>query len=177
MSFLFTAGDIETNVPWGRPHEYLIKKWYEDYSKYFKDEYEMYIGGGVSQGTKTWDVDICLLGEIEDYDRLKDLLDTGMRLGFENLMLVDMFWCDRIYNISQPFEPFVKIRSWMNCKKVRDGDVEIDYTPLAEEIDGGLWKSTYTEPPHNFIYSQKMFKEGKYSEENKLIPIGKYLYG
>tara|TARA_Y100000034_G_C6866733_1_gene395148 strand:+ start:407 stop:940 length:534 start_codon:yes stop_codon:yes gene_type:complete len=175
MSFLYTAGDIQTTKPWERPHEFLIKRWYNDYSKYFKDEYKMYIGGGVSQGIETWDLDICLLGEIKDYSRLKDLLDTGIRLGFEHLMLVDIFWQDRIYSISKPFEPFVKIRSWENCKKIRDGIVEVDYTPDAEKIEGDLWKTTYLDPPHNFIYSQKMFNEGKYTEENKLIPIQEYL--
>jgi len=66
MSFLYTVGDIQTTEPWERPHEFLIKRWYNDYSKYFKDEYKMYIGGGVSQGIETWDLDICLLGEIKD---------------------------------------------------------------------------------------------------------------
>ena len=175
MSFIYTAGDVQTSQPWGRPNKFLIKRWYEDYSKHFKDDYKMYIGGGVTQNIKTWDVDICLLGKINDYSKLKELLDIGMNLGFFHLLLVDIFWCDRIYDISKDFEPFTKIRSWENCTKIRDGVVEVDYTPPAEKIDGNLWKTVYLEPPHNFIYSQKMFKEGKYTEENKLILIEEYL--
>ena len=96
--FYFRSGNIETTTPWEQPRYDKFKGWWNNFNKEVDlSDYKVYLVGAFAEnvyGAKipTMDVDIVLRNEVKDYDKLKEILDTAMIMGFERNMFIDIKW-------------------------------------------------------------------------------------
>ena len=96
--FYFRIGNIETTTPWEQPRYDKFKGWWNNFNKEVDlSDYKVYLVGAFAEnvyGAKipTMDVDIVLRNEVKDYDKLKEILDTAMIMGFERNMFIDIKW-------------------------------------------------------------------------------------
>ena len=96
--FYFRIGNIETTNPWEQPRYDKFKGWWNNFNKEVDlSDYKVYLVGAFAEniyGAKipTMDVDIVLRNEVKDYDKLKEILDTAMIMGFERNMFIDIKW-------------------------------------------------------------------------------------
>lgn len=170
MQFEYKIGEVKTNTPWFRPDKERLKKWYTDFSKIPGTEKYTYLAGDSLLTTETWDADIMVVGEIEDYLELKNILVEGIRLGFKHLQLVDIFYCSYVFTYEEGFKPFYKIRPWKGYTKIRDGEIEIDKEyRYTEEIVEGLFKIQHDEPPRSFFYWKEMYDKGIYPNSRRIL--------
>ena len=168
--FEYRVGDLYTNKRWDRPNKTYLQNWYKEVSRLpgFED-YQYWVGQSLFNVT-TWDVDIVMVGEIEDYNILKNILTTSKSLGFEHLQLIDIFHSDQLWDFSKPFKPFTKIRSWDYYIKTVNGIVELECKiENSEEIIPGLFKKVYNEPPSGWNWGKQKFEEGAYNNKHKLL--------
>ena len=54
-------------------------------------------GASLQRDRDTWDVDISIVGEIDSYENLEEIMYIATQLGFENRQLIDISWCDYSY--------------------------------------------------------------------------------
>jgi hypothetical protein len=98
--FYVRCGNIESNIPWGRPNVHALKNWYTQLSELNSNtnKFKFNIVGGFAEklsnpNIDTWDIDIALTSDIiEDYNQIKTLLDDATKLAFENKILLDIYW-------------------------------------------------------------------------------------
>jgi hypothetical protein len=98
--FYVRCGNIESNIPWGRPNVEALKNWYTQLSQLNlnTNKFKFNIVGGFAEkllnpNIDTWDIDIALTSDIiEDYNQIKTLLDDATKLAFENKILLDIYW-------------------------------------------------------------------------------------
>jgi hypothetical protein len=98
--FYVRCGNIESNIPWGRPNVQALKNWYTQLSQLNSNtnKFKFNIVGGFAEklsnpNIDTWDIDIALTSDIiEDYNQIKTLLDDATKLAFENKILLDIYW-------------------------------------------------------------------------------------
>ena len=87
--FYFRIGNIETTKPWQQPRYDKFKGWWNNFNKEVDlSDYKVYLVGSFAENIyganiPTMDVDIVLRNEVKDYDKLKEILDTAMIMGFE----------------------------------------------------------------------------------------------
>ena len=168
MEFEYSIGELKTNIPWFPPDKERLQKWYEHFSKLPGFEKYNYLAGDSLLNTETWDVDIMVTGEVDDYLELKNLLMEGIRLGFENLQLVDIFYCSNVFTYEEGFQPYYKLRPWKGYTKIRDGEVEIDKEfRYTEEVIDGLFKVQHDDPPNSYHYWKMMYDRGVYPNERR----------
>lgn len=154
--FNFKVGCIETNKKWKNPTYNVFRKWYLDWSlKNDTSNYKTYLVGGFAEKLMnplhtTTDVDIILTGEVGDYTLLKDILNSGMSLGFKHNMLIDISWVnDSVWNqhiairkgsYVNPNQNFSRIRTFYKTEKTIDGKTtKVDFSDwfkVTELIDG-----------------------------------------
>tara|TARA_B100001564_G_scaffold202771_1_gene170569 strand:+ start:473 stop:1057 length:585 start_codon:yes stop_codon:yes gene_type:complete len=96
--FYFKIGNIETTTPWKRPRYDKFKGWWNALNKEVDlSDFKVYLVGAFAENVyganiPTMDVDIVLRNEVKDYNKLKNILDTAMVLGFERQMFIDIKW-------------------------------------------------------------------------------------
>jgi len=98
--FYVRCGNIESNIPWGRPNVTALKNWYTQLSELNSNtqKFKFNIVGGFAEkltnpNIDTWDIDIALTSDIiEDYNQIKILLDDATKLAFEHKILLDIYW-------------------------------------------------------------------------------------
>lgn len=168
MRFKYITGDIETNQPWSRPNKEYLKNWFSEFKETPGfNKYRYYAGDSLLKVEKTWDVDIFVIGEIDDYKELKELLRQAKILGFKHKQLIDIFWCSNIFTWEEGFKPYSKLRTWKSQKKYINGVVEVDKEyPYDEEVIPGLFRVTNNIEPKSYPYWQSMYDKGIY-ENNK----------
>ena len=94
--FYFRIGNIETTTPWEQPRYDKFKGWWNNFNKEVDlSDYKVYLVGAFAENVyganiPTMDVDIVLRNEVKDYDKLKEILDTAMIMGFERNMFIDI---------------------------------------------------------------------------------------
>ena len=95
----YQKGDISTTTPWNRPTPLIFNQWLEEWSQIPGiKEYKIFLVGAFCQNyflnknIETWDIDIILMGEIQDYSILKNILDKAVEIGFKHKLLIDIFW-------------------------------------------------------------------------------------
>lgn len=171
MSFQYISGDIETTQSWSRPNKDILKSWYSVFRETTGfDKYEYYAGDSLLKVKNTWDVDIFVVGEIDDYAELKNLLRQAKILGFEHRQLIDIFWCSNIFTWDEGFQPYYKLRTWKSQKKVINGVVEIDAEyPYEEEVIPGLYKILNNTQPESYTYWQEMYSKGIYENSKRRL--------
>ena len=132
---------ISTNIPWYRPDLDSVKEWYKELSsKVDMSSYDVRLIGAVAEGVQTWDVDIILMGDVNNHFELKNILDIAHILGFQHSLLIDIFWT----NVYLP--EFIKLnKDWSNCKRIRNHKVFKKNINGREEIYDFTLGYEYTE--------------------------------
>jgi len=96
--FEFTIGNIKTFTPWEQPRFDTFRGWWNRFNRDVDlSDYRVYLVGSFAENIygasiPTMDVDIVLRNEVKDYDKLKEILDTAMIMGFERNMFIDIKW-------------------------------------------------------------------------------------
>jgi hypothetical protein len=128
--FYYQKGDISTTIPWDQPSPLAFNQWLEEWSQTSGvKEYEVFLVGAFCQtyflnkDISTWDIDITLMGKIQDYSMLKNILDKAVGIGFKHKLLIDIFWRDHL--------PKVNL---LSQKKV------ITYTSILKQSPNDSWK-------------------------------------
>jgi len=153
---------ITTTTPWNRPGLFsLIKTWDELKSKHNFDNYDVYVAGGFAEylhqptNPLTWDIDLCYVPKSDklNYSEIKAILDDSIKIGFENLLLIDVKLIPKItwdffrklhsdyYPTQNEIDKVWYITNWDSFYKNIDGVVErdtkkepSDYTKLPEGL-------------------------------------------
>ena len=105
--FYYKRGMIEITDPWERPSKESFESFLMDF-KQLKgiQNYQVYLVGAFCEnyylGTdrETWDVDLILRGDIQDYTELKNILDQAIEIGFKHNILVDISWRSDLPNLN-----------------------------------------------------------------------------
>lgn len=96
--FYYRRGNVHTNKIWTRPSYFKIRKFLEKITEEtdILSDYEVYLMGGVLFSfVDTWDVDICIVGEIKDYLKLEKYMDTMYDISLNEFqMLIDVQWLE-----------------------------------------------------------------------------------
>lgn len=101
--FYYQKGDISTTIPWEKPSIFTFNKWLKEWS--FTpgiNEYEIFLAGAfcqnyyLNENIDTWDIDLILIGKIQNYFTLKNILNEAIRIGFKHNLLIDIFWRDHL---------------------------------------------------------------------------------
>jgi len=172
LDFYATVGDITTRRPWRRPNLISVCDWWKEFQ--FEPDlhlFQVWLTGsymekklGIYSGICN-DLDVVLTGPITNNKKLKRLLDRGMEIGFQNGLLVDMFWSSEVTNLMSEFKPYANIRNGLGMTKYSNGKIEQNnYT--GDEI------YALGEGLHQFVYYEpsKSFKKMKYRQS-----AGQYL--
>ena len=64
---------------------------------------------------ETWDVDLILRGDIQDYTELKDILNKSIEIGFKHNILIDIAWRNILPNLN--LFPQEKIITYTNVEQ------------------------------------------------------------
>ena len=162
---VYRIGEHVTNRPWERPTFEAVEIWWNKFKKTkHLDQFEVWICGGVLEGTETWDVDVVLTGQFRHPDDLKHVLDEGISLGLKHWLLIDLVWQDRIvWPFLNAFEPYRRIRNFNEMEKQTPDRHQLREYDNGKEIYPGLWAKYNDKPTKSFKFAQKMLKEGKYT--------------
>ena len=171
MDFKYISGDIETTQAWKHPDKDLLKSWYSVFKETTGfNKYEYYVGDSLFKVDTTWDVDIFVIGEVDDYEELKNLLRQAKIAGFEHRQLIDIYWCSNLFTWEEGFQPYFKLRTWKSVKKVIDGVTKLDKEyPYEEEVIPGLYKIVNNTKPKSYTYWQEMYDKGIYENTKRRL--------
>jgi len=168
--FQANYGDVVTNTPYRRPTLESFAKWWGDF-KNIKglEKYEIWLIGsfcekhfGSYKGYPR-DLDIVLTGPTDDEEQLMYILSHGIKMGFNNKMLVDLAWVSDLSSYDK-WEPFCKIRIAKTFSTIL-GDKSKTYEYKADDmkrLDCGLWAFCYAEPPNSWFKALHRFETGQY---------------
>lgn len=93
MSFYYQTGDVKTTRQWDRPNYYIIKAFLKSCETAgFLDKYRFQIIGNVLfKINETWDLDIVISGDFENYETLEKDFHEILNIGFNyHNILVDI---------------------------------------------------------------------------------------
>ena len=96
--FLYKIGPCHTDTPWHRPDPYNLTLWKEELFEKVLDfqNYKIWLLGAALEGEPTWDVDFIITGALENKDKLEEIMTTMFNIGFNNRVLIDVWWSDPI---------------------------------------------------------------------------------
>ena len=148
--FSYKYGEVETNKQWLIPPPIdNFNNWLVDFKKLDLEDYTVYLGGKyVIDYKNTGDVDICLTGPIYDYNRLYNILKTGLDLALNKWnIFVDIKHYDNIDFFKYPrHKDFVRLHTVIEMSgeqtQIIDGvinynvkkDVTIPHPSIPEQI-------------------------------------------
>jgi hypothetical protein len=174
FDFHASIGDVETYTPWRRPNMLRLADWWKEWG-YLPAvaDYEVYLAGAVAEQKwgiytgLTWDVDIILVGEVNNTKELKYLMDEGYRIGWNNHICMDMIWSSDLFCcINQEFKPYSWIRNGSKFTKNRFGEITqhyySEYACETYTLDDGLFQYVYYEPPLTYKKVQRRIEFGEY---------------
>ena len=163
-------GDVITNTPYHRPNLESFTAWWVDFKDINGlDNYDIWFSGsfceklfGSYKGIPK-DVDIFLTGEIDDEENLKYIMQHAVHMGFENKILIDISWQNRLFNYKR-WSPFCKIRIGKTFTRILGDKVHVSEYKADEEyrLDSGLWQFCYEEPSNAWFKAFNRFEEGQY---------------
>jgi len=158
----YRIGEHATLRPWDRPSYEAVAVWWEDFQKTkYLDQFDVWICGGIVEGTETWDVDVILTGEFKYPADLKHVLDEGITIGFKRWLLIDIVWQDKIVDPIKKFHPYKRIRNFNEIEK-QTLEEHIFRKYEGEEIYPNLFQQKFHKPGKSIKFARKMIKEGKY---------------
>jgi hypothetical protein len=168
--FYTIAGDVETSIQFYLPSSVRVEKWWsefkltpglEKYSSYFIGNFAEKVFG--KSELKTGDVDMVLVGDIGgDFAGLKYILDEAIRIGFENSLLIDIFYNDELLNLADP-QPLLMYRSWKRWYRMFSDGSEQEYiNSHAHEIEGGMFSYIKEGVPSSCKKAKDRLENGDY---------------
>lgn len=97
-NFSYILGPCKTSIPWHRPDPYNLTLWQRQVFNEVVDfkNYKVWLFGSSIEGGPTWDVDFVITGELEDKDKLEEIMTIMINAGFNNRVLIDVWWCNSI---------------------------------------------------------------------------------
>jgi hypothetical protein len=169
--FYCKAGDIETTIPWHRPKLETVKEWFKEFSTSSGlEHYEIYLVGNFAEITfggaplTTWDVDVVLVADnIRDNSELKAIMDNAIKLGFENKLLIDIYYNDALLDFNN-FKKLIQVRNYNRFYKERGSEV-FDYHVKGDKVkalQGGLYQITHDKPSKSIIKAYDRVQAGEY---------------
>jgi len=153
MVFCYIKPPLIIYTPWIRPTIVSINTWLGRFlSLPCVNKYDVYISGGVIDHLDhTWDIDINLLGSIDDIDELENIILEGTRIGFDMNLLLDIQhhqYLDTglmpIYNKMEGKRTSVDVITLGNIT-IKNGKV-LSYWSDAKRISKNLWKTKMIKP-------------------------------
>lgn len=94
--FYYQVGSVTTKKVWGKPSYEKIKNFLTAIKNEttIMSEFELYLIGGVLFDiNKTWDVDICMIGEVKDPNVLESYMNTMYDIALNRFqLLIDIQW-------------------------------------------------------------------------------------
>lgn len=170
--FYYQVGDLSTDKLWNRPTLAAIEKW----SKQWLNSYDLspytvtFFGCAAEQlfghtTLKTWDVDIMLQGEVEDYFKLKEALTGATVIGWANGLSIDIFHIDFPFT-STTWQPYNQIRFYKSIYK-KVGRIEfyhdLSYDSL-ETLPHSLYKLHKSSKSNSYIKFKSRLENGEYED-------------
>lgn len=168
--FYTQAGDVSTLTEFYIPSSGRVEKWWsefkntpglEKYDAYFIGNFAEKVFGVSELGTS--DVDVVLVGNIKgEFAELKNILDEAMRIGFENELLVDIFYNDKLLDIPKP-QPLLMYRSYKTWyRRFADGSDQTYINEFAVPIEGGLFSIIKENTPNSCLKAKSRYDNGDY---------------
>lgn len=168
-------GDVVTNHPYRRPTFEAFAKWWIDFkSVKGLEDYDVWLLGSFAEkhyghykGIPR-DLDIVLTGDLKDEETLKYIMQHGVKMGFDNNILVDLAWVTELH-YHDKWEPFCKIRIGKTFTKILGDRVEVhEYKGDDEKrLDCGLHAFCYKEPPNSWFKCFTRYQDGIYQNIRK----------
>lgn len=102
-----------------------------------QDIFDICVSGGILENWFTWDVDLFLFGPYEP-KKIRESLDTMVRIGFEEHLYIDVVWAEKLWPIHKPDEWEMEFYSYeLSNEWARDGN----YRDLSDrELVDGLYR-------------------------------------
>lgn len=172
IEFYAQIGDVSTDIPWKRPTLVSFSKWWEKFSKVEGlEDFEVHLCGSFCEklfgvyNSFPNDCDIVLTNPINDYKKLKFIMDSAVQIGFDNQILIDVTWYSDLYAHQRtPFKPYGYIRNGKTFIKTMGKRVEqINFN--ADEVQtlpNGLTHYTWYKPSHTYKKVQQRKDLGVY---------------
>ena len=175
--FLCVQRDIHTENPWKRPSKGNLFQWFHQLNNRVDlSDFELYLSGNFAEQLmnygygKTWDVDIILNGKINNLDKLKNIFKQSILLGWENNLLIDIFYSSlSVKNYSaKKWIPHYRISySSTFYKKRKDEIIDKNYEdiyPYTYVCDNGLIFIFLLEQPEYYKKYKKRVSSNHYSQ-------------
>lgn len=168
--FFAQWGDVKTYSPWRTVTLESAKDWWKQFKGVSGVEnFDVYVGGSFAENTfgnsklPPKDLDIILIGEVDDLESLKYILSAGVQIGWYNKIMVDICWANRIHN-KDVWEPLAKIRPGKVFTKIMGDRASTYEYPSDEEhrLEHGLWQQNYYEPPSSYFKWITRIEDGHY---------------
>lgn len=173
IKFWASMGDVETDKPFRKPSMLRLADFWKEFSMLTAfDDFEFYLIGGFAEqkfgafNYPTWDIDIAITGEVNDYRKLKGLMDEGYRIGWDNYMCMDMFWIsDVTAGYREDFKAHSIIRNSKTFIMMRGDDVVQKNFTADEEytLSDGLTQLVWYEPNDVIKKVQHRLDNGLYA--------------
>ena len=160
--FYYKKGDISTTIPWNRPTPLIFNQWLEEWSQIpGVREYKVFLTGAfcqnyfLNQNIETWDIDMILIGEIQDYSILKNILDSAIEIGFRYKLLIDIFWRDELPKVNLFSQKKVITYTSILKQSPNDSWEEPVYGEITELIPGLFQVDHSSERAYNKFITKK----------------------
>jgi|TARA_R110000803_G_scaffold48082_1_gene99931 hypothetical protein len=169
--FYRRTGNVVTTQEYIRPTKNVFLQWATEWLETYKVNYKVTFFGCSAEifygkcTLDTWDIDIMLEGEIEDYKYLNLLLTEAVKIGNKYRLKIDIFHVNKPYT-STEWEPYEQIRFYKDVFTISNRKVHtIDHTKFAdiEELPHTLYK-----------YKRKKKGGGSYEKFKKRLKHGYY---
>jgi len=97
--FHYQRGSVHTGVVWKRPTYQTIKDFFSTINQEtdILSKYDVYLMGGVLYDfNDTWDVDLCMIGRIQNYEELENDMNLMYDLALNHFrLLLDITWYEK----------------------------------------------------------------------------------
>jgi len=178
IDYYFKLGELEFNTKPNSPTIEKVINWYNEWVLHpASKDYTTYLVGsfaemefGVYDG-RPYDVDIVLVGNIKDEVSLKSLLEYGIKCGFANDVMIDIWHNDKLIDLKTK-KPFIQTRSYDTFigSVTALGNTNTTNIPLWNgdgiELDSGLYQYVYDIDTESRSWNKanKRVLNGKYKE-------------
>lgn len=180
-SIQYIAGNVTHNGQWGIPNRDKVISWWNQVKTNVSgwNNYDWYIVGAFANGiSNTRDLDVAIVPKSTiDYAELKSVLESGMSLGFDNSMMVDITACNYVLTVDGPGNDWFRFTAYKTSQKIVDGEAlySMDIENLTdnnlEEVYTGLWKQWKTNASKTNTYAKlyTRLENGTYTKTSVLV--------
>lgn len=164
-------GDVVTTTPYRRPTFEAFAKWWSSF-KHIKglEHYDIWLMGSFAEHhygnykAPPKDIDIILTNDIVDEENLKYILSHGVKMGFDNKLLIDINWSTGLHSFSK-WEPFCKVTIGKTFTRILGDKVFVKETKSTDykRLDCGLHAFCYADPPDSWFTCFHRWESGQYS--------------